>query len=151
MTTLSECPNRECGSANLQLNWAAASAAPDSDAAGYILCRDCGCTGPLVPTEAEAARLWNALPRYDMPELIRASDLTLQALTKAQARIAELTNWRPMESAPEDDDTMILVKVSGAIDIGVRSAREDVWYCFRLKSFYRPDGWLPLPSTTEVG
>lgn len=61
----------------------------------------------------------------------------------ANQRIQELTEWRPMESAPKD--VPILTKMKHGVIEGVWDGEEARGYYFQDIGWY-PKGWLPLPQ-----
>jgi hypothetical protein len=71
MTELRECPNPECRSALVLLCLGEHLEVGPAKTERLIECQDCGMWGP-AGTEAEAARLWNALPRQSDLEQLRA-------------------------------------------------------------------------------
>ena len=83
------------------------------------------------------------------------------------ARIAELTEWRPMEDAPKDR-SLIIIKGSdervvvaawgnsgsgggmGPDDFGVALHNDGKKITGDTYPIYRPIGWIPLPTTTTT-
>lgn len=51
------CPNPTCKSSDVYV----------ADRCGYVICRKCGMSGPVVPVgnDEEAEKAWDALPRED--------------------------------------------------------------------------------------
>ena len=90
-----------------------------------------------------------------------------QELATANARIAELTEWRPMEDAPKDR-SLIIIKGSdervvvaawgnsgsgggmGPDDFGVALHNDGKKITGDTYPIYRPIGWIPLPTTTTT-
>lgn len=81
----------------------------------------------------------------------QAADMTLKmdglydTCVRLQERIRELTEWRPMDTAPADD--WILVRSWGSVFVACWSTESQQWrhYCSGDLAPL-PDGWLPLPE-----
>jgi hypothetical protein len=71
----------------------------------------------------------------------------------ALERVRELTEWRPMESAPRDGDAILLLENDGNKALAYWSPDAGAWVSASGygSSFWADDddynGWLPLPPT----
>jgi hypothetical protein len=85
-------------------------------------------------------------------ELVRLRELEQQR-DAALERVRELTEWRPMETAPRDGTAILLVESFGESRVIARWV-DETWasVCAYSGTFYTDDddfyhGWLPLPPT----
>lgn len=119
MTDLRECPH--CGGDNLN------SHRTDTFGGGYyIICEDCGMTGPWGGGSAEAAALWNALPRRAEPP----AD-PVEAMARAMFwKPAHADKWPADYVQAERDDAEHVAAVAAAhADARVREERERAARC----------------------
>ena len=114
-----------------------------------------------------------SLPPFTMSKYISELDLhkDAHAYYKAEnatlrARIAELTEARPMETAPKDGSLILITESDGRVvvaawgnsgsgggmgpdDWGVALHNDGKKITWDTKPLYFPIGWLPLPQTKE--
>lgn len=84
-TTLGVCPNLECKHTRLLIM----QECECNHFYSQALCNSCGVVGPWARTEAEAIRLWNALPRCKPSHyILEVQDSTMGA----KAEIADKEN-----------------------------------------------------------
>ena len=87
-------------------------------------------------------------------ELVRLRELEQQR-DAALERVRELTEWRPMETAPRDGTAILLVESFGESRVIARWV-DETWasVCAYSGTFYTDDdfyhSWLPLPPAPET-
>ncbi len=79
--------------------------------------------------------------------LICSRELEIENAT-LKARIAELTEWRPMETAPKDEKFIGWDEFHFLVDV-CRISKDGTCYRVYGNEPTDIDGWLPLPSPKD--